>query len=81
MESKVWNLSQKQFETKQKKDQIRKCYDEQVRLLQVELHAKVVRLQMERDRQLDELSFEYARYEDAFRQWKQENYKSESPKQ
>ena len=70
---KVWRLNEKQFETKQKKAQVRKQYDDEVRMLQMELHTKVERLQMERDRKLDEISLEYARYEDEYRQWKREH--------
>lgn len=42
-------------------------------MLQRELSTKVERLKMERDKKLDELSLDYARYEDAYRQWKREN--------
>lgn len=73
MEKKVWNLNQKQFETKQAKKQVCKQYDDEVRMLQQELHTKVERLKMERDRKLDELSLDYTRYEDAYRQWKRDN--------
>ena len=70
---KVWNLNQKQFETKQKKEQIKKEYDNEVRMLQRELSTKIDRLKMERDKKLDEISLDYARYEDSYRQWKHEN--------
>lgn len=73
MEKKVWNLNQKQFETKQAKKQVCKEYDDEVRMLQRELSTKVERLKMERDKKLDELSLDYARYEDSYRQWKREN--------
>ena len=73
MEKKVWNLNQKQFETKQAKKKVCKDYDDEVRMLQRELSTKVERLKMERDKKLDELSLDYARYEDAYRQWKREN--------
>ena len=48
-------------------------YDDEVRMLQRELSTKVDRLKMERDRKLDEISLDYARYEDEYRQWKREN--------
>ena len=67
------NLNQKQFETKQAKKKILQQYDEEVRMLQRELSTKVDRLKMERDRKLDEISLDYARYEDEYRQWKREN--------
>lgn len=70
---KVWNLNQKQFETKKAKNQVYKDYDDEVRMLQRELSTKVERLKMERDKKLDELSLDYARYVDAYRQWKREN--------
>ena len=73
MEKKSLNLNQKQFETKQAKKKILQQYDEEVRMLQRELSTKVDRLKMERDRKLDEISLDYARYEDEYRQWKREN--------
>jgi hypothetical protein len=48
-------------------------YDDEVRMLQRELSTKVDRLKMERDRKLDEISLEYAKYEDEYRKWKREN--------
>lgn len=73
MEKNHWNLNQKQFETKQAKKKILQQYDDEVRMLQRELSTKVDRLKMERDRKLDEISLEYAKYEDEYRQWKREN--------
>jgi hypothetical protein len=75
MEKKSWNLNQKQFETKQAKKKVCQQYDDEVRMLQRELSTKVDRLKMERDRKLDEISLEYAKYEDEYRQWKRENMK------
>lgn len=60
-----------------KKQQILNEYDNEVRMLERELSLKVDRLKMERDKKLDDVRLDYAKYEDAYRQWKNENRKLE----
>ena len=54
--------------------EIRKDYQAQVQALQAELHAKVQRLQYERDKKLLDVSKRQDEFEDNFRQWKHQQY-------
>lgn len=54
--------------------EIRNDYQAQVQALQAELHAKVQRLQYERDKKLLDVSRRQDEFEDNFRQWKRQQY-------
>lgn len=53
---------------------IRNDYQAQVQALKAELHAKVQRLQYERDKKLLDVSRRQDEFEDNFRQWKRQQY-------
>lgn len=52
--------------------EIRNDYQAQVYALQAELHAKVQRLQYERDKKLLDVSKRQDEFDESFRQWKRE---------
>ena len=52
--------------------EIRNDYNAQVNALQAELHAKVQKLQYERDKKLLDVSKRQDEFDESFRQWKRE---------
>ena len=55
------NLREEEFRLRRQREQVRRDYNEEVRLLQTDLHAAVLKLAKKRDDRLQELSAEEGR--------------------
>jgi hypothetical protein len=64
------HFNQKQHEFKCRREQVRQEYDMEVRNLQRELSAKIDLLKVSRDRKLNAIALEAAKFEDDYRLWK-----------
>ena len=55
------NIREEEFRLHRQREQVKRDYDENVRLLQADLHAAVLKLQKKRDDRLQELAAEEGR--------------------
>lgn len=69
-----FNYIEQQRAFNRERKMVKQEYDDAVRALQAELHAKVMKLQAERDRKLDDIAHREDNYIRKYREWKQNNW-------
>ena len=69
-----FNYIEQQRAFNRERKMVKQEYDDAVSHLQAELHAKVMKLQAERDRKLDDIAHREDNYIRKYREWKQNNW-------
>ena len=73
-----FNYIEKQREFSQERRKVKQEYNEEVRILEAELHTKIIKLQSVRDRKLDEICHRENKFIREYREWKQNNWMADN---